>query len=149
MLITYTATKTFRISDVKGLDPITVYLDDHEPGRGTLTVRCFDEAWTCYWGAMGPGWNLARFIGSMDTEYIADNLVRGSRRPKRMPYVLRIAEAVKAAIAMGAAVPAAQVDVAREALSSISLCSQNSASSKEECGRLARAALSKIEESPL
>lgn len=112
MNITYTATKVFRISDVRGLDPITVYLDDHEPGRGTLTLRCFDRAWTCYWGAMGDGYDLARFIGrSVDAGYIANCLVRGGRavitgrrvEDKEEAYVLRIAEALKAAIAMGAA----------------------------------------------
>jgi hypothetical protein len=40
-----------------------------------------------------------------------------------------------------AAVSAADNAALREALTHISLCSQNSMSSKEECGRIARAAL--------
>lgn len=112
VITTNTPTKTFRISDVKGLDPITVYFDDHEPGRGTLTVRCFDRAWTCYWGSMGDGSDLARFIGrSVDAGYIANCLARGNLSviTKRQieylqdAYLLRIAQAVKDAVVMGAA----------------------------------------------
>ena len=39
-------------------------------------------------------------------------------------------------------------DTMREALARISLCSQNSASSKEECGRIARTALAQSEAQP-
>ncbi len=104
-------TRAFRITDVQALDPITVYLEDHEPGRGTLTVRCFDRAWTCYWGSMGGGATLAEFMRRVDAGYIANCLMRGTRaaitkrqiEDRDMAYLTRICEAVKAALAMGAA----------------------------------------------
>jgi hypothetical protein len=46
-----------------------------------------------------------------------------------------------AAIGYAAAVSAADNAALREALTHISLCSQTSMSSKDECGRIARAAL--------
>lgn len=109
MNIRPTDVHTFRITDVPGLDPITVFLDDHEPGRGTLTVRCFDRAWTCYWGAMGDGKSLAQFITrSADAGYIANCLVRGNRAAITKPqvqdreeaYVLRIATAMREALVL-------------------------------------------------
>jgi hypothetical protein len=42
----------------------------------------------------------------------------------------------------------AEIERLRNALHQISLCSQNSMSSKEECGRIARAALAKEEDKP-
>lgn len=107
----YTNAQAILIFDVAGLDPITAYLEDHEPGRGTLTVRCFDRAWTCYWGGMGNGKSLVQFIASVDAGYIAGCLVRGVRgiitkrevEYREEAYVQRIAQALKDAVAMDAA----------------------------------------------
>lgn len=112
MIITHpNITRTFRISDAPAFDPITVYLEDHEPGRGTLTLRCFDRAWTCYWGSMGGGATLGEFMSRVDAGYIANCLMRGNRgvitkrqaEDRDMAYLTRICETVKAALAQGAA----------------------------------------------
>jgi hypothetical protein len=130
MITTYTKTLTFRISDVLALDPITVTLDDLDPGRGTLTVRCFDRARTCYWGGMGNGESLGQFMQRVDAGYIANCLIRGARavitkrqvEDREMAYLVRICEAIKAALAMGAAEQAASPHAASiEALRSAEL----------------------------
>ena len=52
------------ISEVQGLDPITVFLEDYEPGKGKITVSCWGKSWTAYWGGMRhtmpfhPTWEL-------------------------------------------------------------------------------------------
>lgn len=92
--------KIHRIPAQAGLDPITVYAEDKGNGRGSLTVRCFAEAWTCYWGGMGD--TLHGFIASVDPQYLADNMLRltqpiGGRKKARddyHAYVERIAAAV-------------------------------------------------------
>lgn len=68
------------ITDIMGdphrLDPITVFLEDLEPRKGRITIRCYDKAWTAYWGGMGEQ-TVAQFFRSCDEHYIAKNLEQG------------------------------------------------------------------------
>ncbi|MCU3615930.1 hypothetical protein N8V88_23150, partial [Enterobacter hormaechei subsp. oharae] len=43
----------FTISDVERLDPVRVMIENYEPGKGRITITCFDKAWTGAWFAMG------------------------------------------------------------------------------------------------
>jgi len=52
-----------------GLDPITVYLRDTGPGRGTITIACFGCAWTTGWGAMGTE-TVAQFVATAHVDYL-------------------------------------------------------------------------------
>lgn len=65
-----TATKLV-ISDVERLDPISVYLEDLGPERGKVTITCFNESWSYFWGAMGKGNDIRRFFLSCDEHYLA------------------------------------------------------------------------------
>jgi hypothetical protein len=87
-----------RIDRSERLDPITVFLEDMGNGRGRMTVCCYAEAWTAYWGAMGT--TLREFIASADAEYVAGNMVSGlaSVSKSKRDYVTRIAGAVIAAL---------------------------------------------------
>ena len=108
MNITYTdPSRMFRITDVERLDPVTVIVQDHEPGKCTLIVQCFNQAWTAYWGAMGG--TLAEFLKRVDDGYVADNLIRGhagdmTRKAEELQrkYVTKIAAAIRQAAAAGA-----------------------------------------------
>lgn len=64
------------ITGAPALDPITVFLEDIEPRRGRITIRCYDEAWTAYWGGMGDR-TIAQFFCECDEHYIAKNLKQG------------------------------------------------------------------------
>lgn len=89
------------------LDPITVILQDHGEGRGTLIVACYASAWTCYWGAMGG--TLREFIAGAFADYIAGCLIRGrnlkSQRNSKLEqkYLEDICRAIKASIKTEAA----------------------------------------------
>ncbi|ATR83812.1 hypothetical protein CS390_15325 [Pseudomonas sp. HLS-6] len=81
---TSTITK-IRISDVHGLGPVTVFIEDHgvraksgdhETCAGNLTISCYGQSWTCYWGSMGPS-TVAQFVTSCDADYILNCLSRG------------------------------------------------------------------------
>lgn len=98
------------ITDAPALDPIHVYAEDIAPSRGSLLVRCFDRAWYAYWGAMGTQKDgtpttVRQFVLACDSDYIAENLVRGNnaritdedQRQYEDSYVTRIAEAIKLA----------------------------------------------------
>lgn len=65
------------IASPNDLDPITAYLEDHGGGKGRLTIACYGDAWTGYWGAMGSG--LREFVAGTDPDYVAGNLL-GLRR---------------------------------------------------------------------
>jgi len=62
------------ISDVPDLDPIAVYLEDQGVGRGKITITCFDDSWSYFWGAMGDGYDIRCFFLKADTDYIAGKL---------------------------------------------------------------------------
>lgn len=78
MIVEKIPVEKFVIKEIPGLDPLHVYLEDHAPGKGTLTLRCYDKSWTSGWGAMGKE-TLREFILSSDNSYLANCLVRGIR----------------------------------------------------------------------
>lgn len=87
------------LSDLTDLDPVKVYLEDLEPGRGSLTVTCYGEAWTAYWGAMGDR-QVAAFIRSCGVDYLLGCLMVRRQGPRKAEarqeaYLGRIIRAVK------------------------------------------------------
>lgn len=65
--------KRLRITDVTGLDPITVYLEDFEPRKGKITIECYGESWSSYWGGMGDQ-TIQEFFMNGYEDYLAGNL---------------------------------------------------------------------------
>jgi len=57
------------ISEVQDIDPITVFLEDYEPGKGKITVTCWGQSWTAYWGGMS-GDDVATFFCRVSAAYI-------------------------------------------------------------------------------
>lgn len=88
-------------SGLVDLDPLTVFLEDFRPGQGQLTVVCWGRAWTHYWGAMGEGYDLAKFISKASTGYIVGKLMlprdvmlqRAERREEK--WLTQIVDAIK------------------------------------------------------
>jgi hypothetical protein len=64
-------TKRLVISEVPHLDPITVYMEDYEPGKGKITVECYGQSWSAYWGGMS-GRTVGEFFCDCDVGYIAN-----------------------------------------------------------------------------
>lgn len=42
-----------RVTDVDGLDPIDIYLEKPTETSGKITVVCYGESWSGYWGGVG------------------------------------------------------------------------------------------------
>ena len=61
------------LSELDRLDPITIYAEDFDKGQGKITITCYDQSWSAYWGGMGDR-NIAEFFCSCDEHYIAKNL---------------------------------------------------------------------------
>lgn len=85
----------FRVSDIPGIDPVTVVLEDLGPGRGRLIVECFGQAWSAYWCAMGETRTVAKFVAASDRDYVVCRL--GAARRDR-EYLSKIVDAVKDAL---------------------------------------------------
>jgi len=79
MNIDYSEVIKLRLSGLEDLDPVDVFLEDMEPSKGSVTIKCYGQAWTAYWGAMG-GRGVAQFLNDCNEEYIAKNLSSIDRR---------------------------------------------------------------------
>lgn len=60
------------VTEVDGLDPVAVYLEDQGEGRGKIMITCYGKAWTAYWPAMGSG--IRDFVLSADNGYLIGKL---------------------------------------------------------------------------
>lgn len=56
------------------VDPVTVFWQNFSPGKGSVTITCYGDAWTAYFGAMG-GSTIQKFVvESASVEYLANKL---------------------------------------------------------------------------
>lgn len=62
-----------KITDLKALDPVTVFIEDHEHGKGEITFKCYGKSWSYYWGGMGAG-SVIPFFLSCNDDYLANCL---------------------------------------------------------------------------
>lgn len=77
MKLTISHVERLLIEGIAGMDPLTVYLEDLGPGCGKITVSCYDETWTHYWGSMGKGQDIRSFFLSCDLSYIVNKFSPG------------------------------------------------------------------------
>lgn len=78
------------------LDPINVFVQDYDPGRGRIVVTCYGQAWCGFWGAMGDR-TVMKFVASCDAKYVATNMLSGGHgytKKSERHYVERIAAEV-------------------------------------------------------
>lgn len=97
MKINQSCITSFEITDVKALDPIRVYIEDYEPGKGRITISCYASAWVGYWGGMGSR-SVIKFFLDCDAEYLSGNLLAGDNQKRgksNEAYLIRIIKAVQ------------------------------------------------------
>ncbi|MBU2713690.1 hypothetical protein [Zooshikella harenae] len=80
MLIHESKITKITLSKIENIDTINVFIEDFKPGQGRITIECFDEAWSKYWGSMGDC-TVSEFVISTQTDYILRKL---SRVPKKI-----------------------------------------------------------------
>ena len=100
MRVTKSTVERIEISDAPRLDPIRVFIEDYEPGKGRITISCYDAAWVGYWGGMS-GRTVAKFFMDCDAEYLAGNMGCASslRQTKAtVAYLVRVIKAVQEAL---------------------------------------------------
>lgn len=64
--------QVLRVPASPGIDPITVFIEEHSLGAASLTIRCYGTAWAAYFGAMGCG--AVEFISSIGAGYLANKM---------------------------------------------------------------------------
>ena len=74
MKVTKEMVQKLIITDVPSLDLVAVYLEDLGEGKGKITITCFGQSWTSFWGSMGEGHTIATFFSSCDNHYLAKKL---------------------------------------------------------------------------
>lgn len=70
MKVSYSTAIKLTITNNIALDNIAVYVENVTDGAGKLTITCFNQAWSYYWGSMGEGHNLYTFIPKCDNDYL-------------------------------------------------------------------------------
>jgi hypothetical protein len=96
--------KLVTMIDIEGadrLDPISVVLENFEPGKGRVTIRCYAQSWAlnAYWGAMS-GKSVEEFIMDCHPEYVMGCLTWGRQPVKKRDeaYFVRVVRAVQQAL---------------------------------------------------
>lgn len=86
--------------DEFNLDPVDVYMQDFEKGKGQITITCYGSAWTIYFGAMGNK-TIQEFFAEAGTDYLVNKLTDRSFQKctkQHEKYLTRIVNAVKEAL---------------------------------------------------
>ena len=75
-------------------DPITIFFQDFEPGKGRMVMECYGQAWAAYWGAMS-GQTIREFVRTSGADYIANKLARQKQTKAEGVYLRRLVDAIK------------------------------------------------------
>jgi hypothetical protein len=83
------------------LDPITVFWQNFELGKGIVTLTCYGDAWTAWFGAMGNR-TIQQFVDSAGVDYLVNKLspnhvrLNQTQTKRQDQYLARIVKALKA-----------------------------------------------------
>lgn len=72
-------TKTYRLSKLERLDPVTVYVTQFTEKAGKITFDCFGRAWSCYWPSMGKS-TIQEFFLECENDYILGKLLSETKQ---------------------------------------------------------------------
>ena len=61
------------LTELDQLDPVTFITESLGHERGKLTIDCYGEAWTAYWGSMGCDF-VEAFIRDASVDYLTNKL---------------------------------------------------------------------------
>lgn len=75
MKINQTIVKKMEISEVPGLDPVRVYLEQTDVNAGRITFECFGMARSTFFGGIPSGSDLERFVANCGEHYLANRFM--------------------------------------------------------------------------
>lgn len=62
------------ITDIMGLDPLNVFVEDYRPKYGKVTIECFGDCWSYSWGGLPETETMAQFFIRADVHYLGNKL---------------------------------------------------------------------------
>ncbi|MDX5584115.1 MAG: hypothetical protein QNK20_04180, partial [Aureibaculum sp.] len=68
-------TETYILTNIDGLDPVTIYVTNYKIGQGKIVIECFGDVWSYFWGGLGNK-SLQEFFVSCDNSYILNKLLK-------------------------------------------------------------------------
>ena len=77
MKVVESKVKSYKITELESLDPITIMVEDFDEGSAEVTIKIYGESWTAYWGSMGG--NVKEFFTRTNVQYLANCFERGIR----------------------------------------------------------------------
>lgn len=94
---------SIRIENVNHLDPVTVFFENFEPHSGRITVICYGQSWTAFFGSMSDR-RIEDFVKDVPEDYLANKLLpyAGSLKVKQekemYKYLMRIVNAIQSVL---------------------------------------------------
>jgi hypothetical protein len=61
------------LTELDGLDPVTVIVENYEPGKGRIIIECYGKTWSNYWGGMS-NMTLENFFRTAGLDYLVEKL---------------------------------------------------------------------------
>ncbi len=77
MKIEHKLVKSIKVSGLDSLDPIEILISEYGEGAADVTIKCYGESWTSYWGSMGG--NVKEFFTRTNVSYLVNCFERGIR----------------------------------------------------------------------
>lgn len=79
MKVETTQIRKIEITEVDGMDPISVYLEDLAPGKGKATITTPSRSWSYEWWAIGNDNDIRKFLIGCDEVYLGTKMYDGER----------------------------------------------------------------------
>jgi len=57
------------VTDIPNLDPVNVFVEEYSANSGKITMECFGDAWSYYWGSIGER-SIMEFFCACDNHYL-------------------------------------------------------------------------------
>ncbi len=77
MKIEHKLVKSIKVSELDSLDSIEILISEYGEGAADVTIKCYGESWTSYWGSMGG--NVKEFFTRTNVSYLVNCFERGIR----------------------------------------------------------------------
>jgi len=71
MNIKQTTVKKLVVTGIHDLDPVNVFVEEYTSTSGKITIECFGNAWSYFWGSIGER-SIMEFFCNCDNHYLSE-----------------------------------------------------------------------------
>lgn len=87
-------TRIHRIPKRGAVDPIDVFIDWYGEHQSQVTIRCWDTAWTSYWGGHWYA-EVEHFLAEVSLDYLTTCMGSGLHRKKSEEWRRKVCESMQ------------------------------------------------------